>query len=189
MSRLVLFAHRMIRIFDMYFSIVRRRAAWASRERESASLMITTTLIKLNRETEQYENADLWTAVWHSSRPAEFVRFPSRVLGWLLGRSSLPRYIQGIWFFSCIALRGCLLHTWEWSQYDNCFAQYSLPTSVLMVIGTLVGQFSTTIQSINNQRLQSRKKKRGTWTFSTPGPNSCLRVHVIRVFFPAPEGP
>ena len=42
MSLLVLFAQRMMRMFDMYFSIVLRRAAWASRERESASLMITT---------------------------------------------------------------------------------------------------------------------------------------------------
>ena len=39
---LVLFAQRMILIFDMYFSIVLRRAAWASRDRESASLIITT---------------------------------------------------------------------------------------------------------------------------------------------------
>ena len=38
----VLFAQRMIRIFVIYFSIVRRRAAWASRESESASLMTTT---------------------------------------------------------------------------------------------------------------------------------------------------
>jgi len=42
MSRLVLFAQRMIRMLDMYFSIVRRRAACASRDSESASLIITT---------------------------------------------------------------------------------------------------------------------------------------------------
>jgi hypothetical protein len=42
MRRLVLFAQRMMRMFDMYFSIVRRSAACASRESESASLMITT---------------------------------------------------------------------------------------------------------------------------------------------------
>lgn len=42
MSRLVLLAQRMIRMLDMYFSIVRRRAACASRDRESASLMMTT---------------------------------------------------------------------------------------------------------------------------------------------------
>lgn len=42
MSLLVLFAQRIIRIFDMYFSIVRRRAACASRDNESASLIITT---------------------------------------------------------------------------------------------------------------------------------------------------
>ena len=42
MSRLVLLAHRMIRILDMYFSIVRRSAACASRDSESASLIITT---------------------------------------------------------------------------------------------------------------------------------------------------
>lgn len=38
----VLFAHMIRRMFVMYFSIVRRSAAWASRERESASLMTTT---------------------------------------------------------------------------------------------------------------------------------------------------
>ena len=38
----MLFAQRMIRMLDMYFSIVRRSAAWASRESESASLMMTT---------------------------------------------------------------------------------------------------------------------------------------------------
>ena len=26
-------------------------------------------------------------------------------------------------------------------------------------------------------------------TFSTPGPNNCLKVQLMRVFFPAPEGP
>ena len=41
MSLLVLFAQRMIRMFDMYFSIVRRSAACASRVRVSASLMMT----------------------------------------------------------------------------------------------------------------------------------------------------
>lgn len=39
---LVLFAQRMRRMFDMYFSIVRRRAACASRESESASWITTT---------------------------------------------------------------------------------------------------------------------------------------------------
>lgn len=38
----VLFAHMIRRMFVMYFSIVRRRAACASRERESASLITTT---------------------------------------------------------------------------------------------------------------------------------------------------
>ena len=42
---LVLFAHRMRRMFDMYFSIVRRSAAWASRVSESASCMITTVYV------------------------------------------------------------------------------------------------------------------------------------------------
>ena len=42
MSLLVLFAHRMRRMFDMYFSIVRRRAACASRVSESASWITTT---------------------------------------------------------------------------------------------------------------------------------------------------
>ena len=42
MSLLVLLAQRMRRMLDMYFSIVRRRAAWASRVRESASWMTTT---------------------------------------------------------------------------------------------------------------------------------------------------
>jgi hypothetical protein len=48
-SLLVLFAQRIIRMFDMYFSIVRRSAAWASRERESASLMITTSSLERKR--------------------------------------------------------------------------------------------------------------------------------------------
>ena len=26
-------------------------------------------------------------------------------------------------------------------------------------------------------------------TFSTPGPNNCLKVQLMRVFLPAPEGP
>lgn len=39
---LVLFAHRMIRMFVIYFSMVRRRAACASLVNESASFMITT---------------------------------------------------------------------------------------------------------------------------------------------------
>jgi hypothetical protein len=42
MSRLVELAHRISRMFGVYFSIVRRSAACASRVRESASLMITT---------------------------------------------------------------------------------------------------------------------------------------------------
>ena len=42
MSFDVLLAQRMTRMFDMYFSMVRRRAACASRDRESASLMTTT---------------------------------------------------------------------------------------------------------------------------------------------------
>jgi hypothetical protein len=41
-SRLVLFAQRIIRMLDMYFSIVRRSAACASLDSESASLIITT---------------------------------------------------------------------------------------------------------------------------------------------------
>jgi hypothetical protein len=49
--RLVLLAQRIIRMFDMYFSIVRRSAAWASRDRESASLITTTMLgIRVKRE-------------------------------------------------------------------------------------------------------------------------------------------
>jgi hypothetical protein len=40
--RLVLLAQRMIRKLDMYFSIVLLRAACASRDKESASLIITT---------------------------------------------------------------------------------------------------------------------------------------------------
>lgn len=42
MSLLVLFAQRMRRMLDMYFSIVRRSAAWASRVSASASWMTTT---------------------------------------------------------------------------------------------------------------------------------------------------
>lgn len=45
MSLLVLFAQRTRRMFDMYFSIVRRSAACASRESESAS-WITTTCVR-----------------------------------------------------------------------------------------------------------------------------------------------
>jgi len=41
-KRLVLLAQRIIRMFDMYFSMVRRSAAWASRDKESASLITTT---------------------------------------------------------------------------------------------------------------------------------------------------
>ena len=44
----MLFAHRIIRMFDMYFSIVRRKAAWASRDSESASLMMTTSVVDVN---------------------------------------------------------------------------------------------------------------------------------------------
>ena len=42
MILLVEFAHMMILMLVEYFSIVRRRAAWASRLRASASLMMTT---------------------------------------------------------------------------------------------------------------------------------------------------
>jgi hypothetical protein len=42
MSFDVLFVQRIIRMLLMYFSIVLRSAAWASRVSESASLMITT---------------------------------------------------------------------------------------------------------------------------------------------------
>lgn len=45
MSLLVLLEQRMILMFDMYFSIVRRSAACASRVNESASLIITTVNI------------------------------------------------------------------------------------------------------------------------------------------------
>jgi hypothetical protein len=41
-SRLVLLAQSIIRMFEVYFSIVRRKAACASRESESASLITTT---------------------------------------------------------------------------------------------------------------------------------------------------
>ncbi len=42
MSLLVLLAHKMMRMLDMYFSMVRRSAACASRLSESASLIMTT---------------------------------------------------------------------------------------------------------------------------------------------------
>lgn len=42
MIRLVELAQRITRRLAVYFSIVRRRADWASRESRSASLMITT---------------------------------------------------------------------------------------------------------------------------------------------------
>lgn len=47
MILLVLFAHIMRRMLFMYFSIVRRSAACASRVSESASLMITTERLEL----------------------------------------------------------------------------------------------------------------------------------------------
>jgi hypothetical protein len=54
---LVLLAQSIIRMFDMYFSIVRRNAAWASRERESASL-ITTTNKKVRSTSGYYTTLD-----------------------------------------------------------------------------------------------------------------------------------
>lgn len=56
-SLLVLLAQSIIRMFDMYFSIVRRSAAWASRERESASL-ITTTNKKVRLTSDYYAMLD-----------------------------------------------------------------------------------------------------------------------------------
>lgn len=56
-SLLVLLAQSIIRMFDMYFSIVRRSAAWASRERESASL-ITTTNKKVRLTSDHYATLD-----------------------------------------------------------------------------------------------------------------------------------
>jgi hypothetical protein len=41
-NRLVLLAQSIIRMFDMYFSMVRLRAAWASLDNESASFITTT---------------------------------------------------------------------------------------------------------------------------------------------------
>jgi len=58
--RLVLLAQRIIRMFDMYFSIVRRSAAWASRDRESASL-ITTTISEIRVKGEAGECVDIRT--------------------------------------------------------------------------------------------------------------------------------
>lgn len=52
MSRLVLFAQSTRRMFAVYFSIVRRSAACASRLSESASLMMTTA-----RTRERFESA------------------------------------------------------------------------------------------------------------------------------------
>jgi hypothetical protein len=48
-NREVLFAQRIMRIFDMNFSMVRRSAAWASRESKSASLITTTGRTRLHR--------------------------------------------------------------------------------------------------------------------------------------------
>lgn len=42
----VLLAHKMILMLVIYFSMVRRSAAWASRLSESASLMMTTSRSK-----------------------------------------------------------------------------------------------------------------------------------------------
>lgn len=46
MIRLVELAHRITRKLAVNFSIVRRSADWASRDRRSASLMMTTGLIR-----------------------------------------------------------------------------------------------------------------------------------------------
>ena len=54
MSLLVLFAQRMRRMLDMYFSIVRRSAACASRVSESASWITTTVQA---RTTDELVNA------------------------------------------------------------------------------------------------------------------------------------
>lgn len=51
MILLVLLAHMIKRIFVMYFSIVRRNAACASRVRASASLIITTFVSRILRAT------------------------------------------------------------------------------------------------------------------------------------------
>ena len=48
MSFPVELAQRMRRMLDMYFSMVLRSAAWASRVRLSASLMMTTVLVGQN---------------------------------------------------------------------------------------------------------------------------------------------
>lgn len=48
-------AHRMMRRLDVNFSIVRRRADWASRDMPSASLMMTTA----RRETRERRSARL----------------------------------------------------------------------------------------------------------------------------------
>lgn len=55
----VLLAQRMMRIFPMYFSMVRRRAAWASRLSESASLIMTTT--DKMRDDEMIERVDSYS--------------------------------------------------------------------------------------------------------------------------------
>lgn len=51
MILLVEFAHMMSLMFVEYFSMVRRRAAWASRLRASASLMMTTAKIDKRERT------------------------------------------------------------------------------------------------------------------------------------------
>lgn len=52
-NREVLFAQRIMRMFDIYFSMVRRSAAWASRESKSASFITTTRekLLRFQRES------------------------------------------------------------------------------------------------------------------------------------------
>ena len=62
MRRDVELAQRMMRMFDIYFSIVRRSAACASRVSESASLMMTTARprrVSTVRGGERREAADL----------------------------------------------------------------------------------------------------------------------------------
>lgn len=46
MIRLVELAHKITRRLAVNFSIVRRSADWASRERRSASLMMTTAVTR-----------------------------------------------------------------------------------------------------------------------------------------------
>ena len=144
MRRLVLLAQRIIRRFDIYFSIVLRKAAWASRDRESASLMITTDEMNQRKRIWWAKMSYPWIFALHLDPPVGFGRFPSRAPEWQLGRNSLPR---------------CNRHQWN-------------PYVTHTRIGTLPGSNFDVIIALNNIDLQlpfRRRKKYPLINFELQG--------------------